>query len=83
MSKTRSNAARTLAQARWEGKTPEERTRQLKEWCKLGGRPKSAKRCFCGQQTMRRAADRYFECCRAVGVVELHLEKANAGNEGA
>lgn len=68
MSKTASNAARLLAQKRWEGTTPEERV----EVAKLGGRPRKEKRCFCGANTMERAASIYFTCCRKAGIMTLH-----------
>jgi hypothetical protein len=33
--------------------------------------PRTAKRCFCGESSMLRAAERYFDCCRRAGVVIL------------
>ena len=35
----------------------------------------SADRCFCGQESMWKAANRYFDCCRKAGVITLNLER--------
>lgn len=68
---TVSNAARAMAQKRWANVRAKERHRLMTQWGKLGGRPKSTRRCFCGKSTMERAASRAFDCCRAAGVLQL------------
>ena len=66
-----SEAARRMAEARWQGTTPKERSELLTEVGKLGGRPRKARRCFCGAQTMWTAALRNFDCCRKAGKIIL------------
>ena len=66
-----SDAARALAQARWSGATPQERTATARHAAKA---QRTDKRCFCGASSMWRAANRYFDCCRKAGVVVLNLE---------
>lgn len=65
-------AARMMAEKRWEGKTPEERTAHAQ---KAARTPRTAKRCFCGESSMWHAASRYFDCCRRAGVIVLNLEE--------
>lgn len=66
-----SDAARALAEARWANVPREERVRLMTEMGRKGGRPKSKRRCFCGEYTMRRAASKNFDCCRRAGVITL------------
>lgn len=63
--------ARAMARARWAKVPPEERHRLMTKWGKLGGRPKSERRCFCGKVTMERALSRGFDCCRQAGALKL------------
>lgn len=60
--------ASAMARARWAKVKPADRRRILRRIGRLGGRPKSTHRCFCGAVTMVRAASRNFDCCRAAGV---------------
>lgn len=62
-------AASAMARARWAKVKPEERSRLLTKIGKLGGRPRTKHRCYCGQNTMRRAVARNFECCKLAGVM--------------
>jgi len=67
--KTVNLAARALAQKRWKDTTPEERSETLRRAAQV---PRTAKRCFCGEHSMWRAANRYFDCCRKAGVIVLN-----------
>lgn len=73
-SATVSNAARAMAQKRW-AKASKAKRRAQGQYGKLGGRPKSERRCFCGKVTMERAASRAFDCCRAAGVLTLNTAR--------
>ena len=64
--KTVNQAAREMANARWKKKTPEERSDFASQ---IASKPRSEKRCFCGQNSMLRAAARRFDCCRKAGVI--------------
>lgn len=66
-------AARMMAEARWKGVTPAERSESLR---RVAQTPRTAKRCFCGATGMITAASRYFDCCRKAGVITLNLKKA-------
>ena len=44
--------------------------------------PRTAKRCFCGEESMWTAANRYFDCCRRNGVITLNLERKRELNDG-
>lgn len=45
------------------------RAASLARKVKAGGRPRSKKkRCFCNQNTLKRATARYFSCCIAAGL---------------
>lgn len=70
--KTTSDAASALAKARWKKATAEERSEHGR---KMAEGPRTAKRCFCGKNSMWRAANRYFDCCRKAGVITLNYEK--------
>lgn len=69
--KTINLAARMMAEARWKGVTPKEK---LEHQRKSAQTPRKPKRCFCGANTMQRAVDRFFECCRKSGVITLNLQ---------
>lgn len=69
--KASTKAARAMAKLRWKGVSAKERHRLMTKYGKLGGRPKSERRCFCGKVTMERALSRGFDCCRAAGVLQL------------
>jgi hypothetical protein len=69
--KTINLAARMMAEARWKGVSPKERGEHQR---KAAQTPRTAKRCFCGANSMQRAADRYFDCCRKNGVITLNLQ---------
>ena len=58
--------------ARWGKLTPEERSAHNAKIARL---PRSDKRCFCGQESMWVAANRYFDCCRRAGVITLDLKR--------
>lgn len=67
--------ARLMAEARWQGTTPEERSALMSAAGKKGGRPAlTGKRCFCGATTMWRACSRNFDCCRHAGKITLQLK---------
>lgn len=76
--KASTKAARAMAKLRWKGVPPEERTRLMKMYGKLGGRPKVEQRCFCGAFTLRRAFSRGFDCCRAAGMLPEHESASTA-----
>lgn len=79
MTKTEmSEAARAMAKARWKGVPAKERTRLMKIYGKLGGRPKKEQRCFCGAFTLKRAFSRNFDCCRAAGMLPLNPAESEA-----
>ena len=69
--KTINLAARMMAEARWKGSTPKERTEHAR---RVAQTPRTAKRCFCGSTSMVNAASRYFDCCRKAGVITLNLK---------
>jgi hypothetical protein len=75
-----SRAARLMAEARWKGTTPEERTAIMTAAGNQGGRPRSRKRCFCGRATMWTACNRNFDCCRKAGKITLKLKKGQTAN---
>jgi hypothetical protein len=80
MKKTAINKAATaLAKARWEGVSEEERVATAR---RAASTPRTAKRCFCGQESMWKAANRYFDCCRRAGVITLNLELKRELNDG-
>ena len=71
MKKRVSDAARA-GQMRWDGMTKKQiSAHQLK----IASLPRTQKRCFCGEESMLRAASRYFDCCRRAGIIELNLER--------
>ena len=71
MKKRISKAARA-GQMRWDGMTKKEISAHQR---KIASLPRVEKRCFCGAESMARAASRYFDCCRRAGVIELNLER--------
>ena len=74
-------AARLMAEARWKGVTRAERAQAMTAVASQGaGRPRSEKRCFCGQETMWTAANRNFDCCRKAGKITLKLKKGQTAN---
>lgn len=65
-----SEAARAMSQAAWEKITPEQlakRARHARKVGKLGGRPRDAKRCYCGARNWHSATIRRFDCCKRAG----------------
>jgi hypothetical protein len=66
-----SRAGRLMAEARWKGTTPEQRSAIMTSIGSRGGRPRKSRRCFCGTNTMWRACARNLECCRKAGAVML------------
>lgn len=78
-----SRYARELSRIRWEKdrRTPQERHEAAVARGKAGGRPmrqtppESARRCFCGADSMWRACSRNFSCCRKAGVMVLKLKQ--------
>ena len=69
--KTVNQAARTMAKTRWKKKTPEERSAFAS---RIASKPRTEQRCFCGENSMWRAARRRFDCCRKAGVVTLNTK---------
>lgn len=65
-------AARMMANKRWGATTAEERKAYAQKIAKM---PRTAKRCFCGATSMWNAANRYFDCCRAAGIITMNYEK--------
>ena len=68
---TVNQAARTMAKTRWKKKTPEERSAYAS---RIASKPRTDQRCFCGQNSMLRAAARRFDCCRRAGVITLNAK---------
>jgi hypothetical protein len=61
----RSQAARALAERRWQNTTSEERSeaaRQASSFSSHPGRPPDPNRCPCGAMTVARAAKRKHKC---------------------
>jgi hypothetical protein len=76
-----SRAARLMAEARWKGTTPEERTAIMTEVGKQGGRPRSSnKRCFCGAKTCGAHAAATSTAAAHAGAITLKLKKGQANN---
>jgi hypothetical protein len=69
--KTINLAARMMAEARWKGVPPAERTKIARRAAQA---PRKGKRCFCGETSMIDAANRYFICCRRAGVITVNLQ---------
>jgi len=66
------NRFQRAGKARWAGLTEQEVSAQQKRIASL---PRTDKRCFCGQESMLKAAGRYFDCCRKAGVIILDLKR--------
>jgi hypothetical protein len=60
-----------MAATRWAKKTPEERSTYA---ARIASQRRSEKRCFCGQNSMLRAANRRFDCCRKAGAITLNAK---------
>jgi hypothetical protein len=72
-------ARRAAGKARWAGMTKQEVSAQQK---RNASAPRSELRCFCGERSMWKAANRYFDCCRRNGVITLDLERKKELNDG-
>src|SRR5215471_6883859 len=59
-----------MAQARWANVSAEERTRHAKiiRQAPGSGQQRSKERCYCGENSLNRATQRSFDCCKRAGV---------------
>jgi len=67
--KTTKSPAAVMAEARWANVSAEERSRLMKAARQApgSGRPRSARRCHCGANSLSRAVARRFDCCKRAG----------------
>ena len=64
--------ASAMAKARWAGVTLAERSRLMKQVRSHGGgRPRDPERCYCGRNSLSRARQRRFDCCKRAGKFPL------------